>query len=236
MHLFANGCSFTWGGGIVEEELGQSSAMLDPPSFHSVFRYKKVWPFELHRITKSESLTNLSIGCGSNDRIVRTTLSHFIGKMNEGVDPSSHIAVIQWTEPSRFELYDPETNTWMLIKSGVVIPNVDQRRYDHLQERIAEHDATHQQNLFNSMVNISGFFDRWGIRYLFTSISPISFNDSDMMAYARDRMNWFGGIDSSLTTITTDPVLRYKSTHPNPAGHARIADLLYDQIKSLGWI
>lgn len=78
MKLFANGCSFTWGGGILEEEHQQFFSILDQPKHLIELRERSVWPYFLSEKLKADMCVNYAMGCGSNDRIVRTTLDFFI--------------------------------------------------------------------------------------------------------------------------------------------------------------
>jgi hypothetical protein len=87
--LFVNGCSFTAGNGEVHTADGSLAPPLD-----------YVWA---NQIPEVESVTNLAISGGSNDRILRTTMEYF----NSLVSCTGYVAVIQWTSPLRFERYIP---------------------------------------------------------------------------------------------------------------------------------
>lgn len=191
MRLFTNGCSFTWGGGILEEGYGLHNTYCSTLAEHVELRSSLVWPAYLGKLIGCE-VTNLSIGCGSNQRIVRTTLGHFTSMIAQGETVNDHIAVIQWTEPSRYELYDASIGDWLLIKTDIVIPDVPSSRYADLQMRLAEHDSNHLTSLFADMVCLSSFFDQWNIKYLFTSFLPICCG-SDRDSYCLDHINWATG-------------------------------------------
>lgn len=237
MKLFANGCSFTWGGGILEEERGLSGTLSGPiDDVHVRFRESSVWPARLDELLGNTGHINLGMGCGSNSRIVRTTLDYFISKQCNGDDISDHIAVIQWTDPSRYEIYDTDLRSWLLIKSDVVIPYVDSYRYDNLQMRLAEDQINYNNDMFNCMVCLSGFFDRWGIRYMFTSMMPMPFDQPYQHRYCADKMNWFMDAPSrNLGTVIPEQRFKYGSGHPNLNGHARIAEVMHEQMRNLGW-
>jgi hypothetical protein len=176
------------------------------------------------------------MGCGSNSRIVRTTLDYFITKQCDGEDLSDHVAVIQWTEPSRYELYDRDAKSWLLIKSDVVLPYVDSYRYDHLQMRLAEDQTNFSNDMFNHMVCLSSFFDRWSIRYMFTSMLPMPFDQPYQHRYCADNMKWFMCDPArNLGTAIPNQQFKYDSGHPNLEGHSRIAKLMHEQMKASGW-
>lgn len=234
MRLFANGCSFTWGGGILEEGYGLQGTFASISEEHINLRSSLVWPAHLGKLLGCE-VTNLSMGCGSNARIVRTTLDHFTAMISAGQDISDHVAVIQWTEPSRYEVFDADVGDWLLIKTDVVIPEVPNDRYVDLQMRLAEHDNNHSTDLFVNMICLASFFDRWGIRYLFTSFLPISLSDG-RGSYCIDHINWTAGHPARGMMETVPSDLRYGSGHPTPEGHRCIAEAMRDRMIELGWI
>lgn len=91
MILYTNGCSWTWGHG---EQANLSSREK---------RESMLWPHFLGEKLQAEKVVNNSTGCGSNQRIVRTTFEWL-----RTLDPNDYkkvVAVIQFTEMSRFEFY-----------------------------------------------------------------------------------------------------------------------------------
>lgn len=115
--LFTNGCSWTWGGGLDEYWQTEND------------RLELVWPHHLGNLLGITDIVNLSIGSGSNQRILRTTLNWLLSKTPEEL--KNTIAVIQWTELSRYEYYVPKRNDpieniedrWVLNKiDSVVVP------------------------------------------------------------------------------------------------------------------
>lgn len=238
MKLFTNGCSFTWGGGILEEEFGLTgtlSGQIDEQ--HRKFRECSVWPYKLHQLLKSDNLVNLSIGCGSNSRIVRSTIDYFIALQSQNHDISDHIAVIQWTEPSRFEIYHADAASWLLIKTDVVIPEVDHKHYRDFQMRLLDDQRNHLNSLFNSMMCLSHFFDKWNIKYLFTGLLQLETNTDYQYNYCVENMNWFMGHPSfTICSSIPEEEFRYSSGHPNIAGHERIANSIYMYMKNTGCI
>ncbi len=235
MRLFANGCSFTWGGGILEEGYGLPTSLSDSSTEEARLRQSLVWPARLGELLGCEVI-NLSIGCGSNSRIVRTTLDHFTPIITKGERVDDHLAIIQWTEPSRYELYDSSAKEWLLIKTDVIIPEVPTSRYFDLQMRLTEDDINHHNDLFSNMICLSSFFDRWGIRYLFTGFLPIPFDD-DRYSYCVGHMNWATGHPGkTMMDLLPYGEMRYRSHHPTPEGHKLIAEEMHNRISELGWI
>jgi len=96
--LFVNGCSFTAGNGDVHTADGKLAPPLD-----------YVWA---NQLPEFDSVTNLAIRGGSNDRILRTTMEYFgewspQGRSHNAQNNIDYVAVIQWTSPLRFERYIP---------------------------------------------------------------------------------------------------------------------------------
>lgn len=236
MRLFANGCSFTWGGHILEEERGLQVTWKIPHDHeHSRFRESVVWPARLHAMLGSDGMVNLGMGCGSNQRIVRTTIEYFTTRLSRGEDVTDYIAVIQWTEPSRYELFDPDTKSWLRVKSDVVLPEVPNDRYDDLQMRLTEDPINHMSDMFRDTVCLAGFFDRCGIRYIFTSMLPVRFADAYQNWYCQNHMTWFGGSPQhGICGTIGDKSYTYASGHPNLKGHQKIAADMRTYMENIG--
>lgn len=117
--LFTNGCSWTWGGALEEYWVTEEE------------RFKLVWPHHLGELMGVDNVVNLSLACGSNQRILRTTLDWLLSKSPEELKDT--IAVIQWTELSRYEYYVMKDNNpienighrWLLNKIDSVSTSWD---------------------------------------------------------------------------------------------------------------
>ena len=111
MKLITNGCSFTYGAEILLVELGYDEtdiSVAQDPGYHKNYRESRTYTHHLHNKLKTTEYENLAMGGSSNKRIIRTTLEYFMPKINQGIDLSDHIAVIQWSEPFREEIYHPK--------------------------------------------------------------------------------------------------------------------------------
>ena len=87
--IFANGCSWTWGGAL---------------DYNDHDRFQKItWPAHLKKLFRYENVVNKAMGCGSNQRIVRTTFDWVTSQPKEILENT--IAVIQWSDPFRYEYY-----------------------------------------------------------------------------------------------------------------------------------
>lgn len=226
MKLFTNGCSFTWGGGILEEERGLKDTLVGTVSENDTrYRLEAVWTFQLHKLLNTDEVVNYGIGCGSNARIVRTTIDFFVERINAGEDVSNWTAIIQWTEPSRYEVFNSKTNSYDLIKFDVVLPRPDKHRFEYLQRRFFEDEKLFDDEWHTHMVALSSFFDKWNIKYLFSSMGPMNVRND----FYSKTMCWLGETPETSMLIDIDD-LRYDSGHPNLLGHKYIAQRIFNRL------
>lgn len=227
MILLANGCSWTYGGGldidITREELDQIT-----------------WPKHLSDLLQANSFVNLSDGCGSNQRIFRTTLDYLLNNQhNEDI-----VAVIQFTEESRFEYYYPlDINNnyeninerWMKAKAFNLTPEIVDRFDKHFslsQERLTYHNSD-IQNVYTYIEHceaLSNLFNKHNIKYYFWDFSdyPNRLPD-EYKNYILSNYNWINhktdGWHWDYETISEE------DNHPSATGHKQIADIIYNYIK-----
>jgi hypothetical protein len=235
--LLTNGCSWTWGGGI-------DNYMSDED------RIKNVWPHHLMNLLECDNNVNLSMGCGSNQRIVRTTLDWILKQDRETLDNT--IAVIQWSEPSRYEYYSKSTvpeqhnnwdwenhdNDWALIKAGCCIyPPGDRNHVIHKEEF---HQSQLRYNTYSDIEGLYSFitqftalatiFEKYNIEYYYWNALgvPVKYFPDSMKDYAFG-FNW---ININHNDWYYDRVSK-EDNHPNEHGHKRIAHYIFKEIQSL---
>ena len=108
--LFANGCSWTYGGGL--DRPGTTERI---KNLHD----NVVWPAHLKRKMNFDQCINLSAGCGSNQRICRTTFDWLAKQDKETLENTT--AVIQWTGVTRFEYYvSPKGGSDLQVEPGLM--------------------------------------------------------------------------------------------------------------------
>lgn len=94
--LLVNGCSWTFGGG------------LDTPDTKEVITNLHdniVWPAHVKKLMNFDTQVNLAEGCGSNQRICRTTFDWVMQQDEETLKNTT--AIIQWSHEDRYEYYVP---------------------------------------------------------------------------------------------------------------------------------
>jgi len=164
--LLANGCSWTAGGGL--------------DNIHNPYKLESIlWPFQLTRLLEYGNHVNLSVGCGSNQRIVRTTTNWLLKQDSETL--RNTIAVIQWTELSRYEYYHPTSDNvyediernWAKVKTGIVISPADPlNHYDFTVERSQRRYElyTDIEGLYTHLTHLEtlhSLFNQFGVKYYY---------------------------------------------------------------------
>ncbi len=233
MKLFTNGCSFTWGSEIYREFVD----IKDPynpwksyPGFitdeQDTYRKENIWSHHLHKYLNTISYTNLAENAGSNQRIVRTTLDFFTNLLQTNELVNDYVAVIQWTEPSRFEVFDSELNSYINITNANIKYNVkDDYRRKVLTYRLLEDPKNFEQDWFNQMVCLSSFFTLHNLKYLFATM-----DERDLTFKYSETFNWLG--DNKFDRqILNSHNFRYPLKHPDLQGHRIIAKRVYNRLQ-----
>ena len=94
--LFVNGCSWTYGGGLDEPGTKENITNL-----HN----NVVWSAHVRDLLKFDTCVNLAEGCGSNQRICRTTFD-WVNQQDEEILKNTTV-IIQWSHEDRYEYYVP---------------------------------------------------------------------------------------------------------------------------------
>lgn len=225
MILFTNGCSWTYGGGLC----------LDHPVLTEK-RLANVWPHHLGNKLGAEKVINLSAGCGSNQRTIRTTYNWILSQPIEVLADTT--AIIQITEPSRYELHIPrfegDTDGWIKCKIGVV--TADEHRKDlndyhwnYNNTRLSlYHELENVYSVLSCCETLSSLFKRFNIRYYFWGAEFFNYKESyvpkDISEYFEKSFNWITKESWQYDRIgPTDQ-------HPSFEGHKQIAQLMFNNI------
>ena len=241
MKLFANGCSFTWGGAIYPDLHDDKGELLDYANTTELNqqRLATVWPSKLGKLIDATETVNMGMGCGSNDRIVRTTMDYFAHLLEQGQELSDWLAVIQWTQAHRYEYWDDETNTWaMVIPNGISFGKrvkwsyTESKEYERNITYSYLNDTSFSQKYFTQVVGLASFFDQHKIKYRFMnlSIDHISGLNTAQVNYLTKNIKWVG--DNVYITINNMFKDAHESKHPTVVGHDQIASNLFRYIKN----
>ena len=232
MILFTNGCSWTHFSTlnfVIPDEQERRVA---------------VWPYRLGNFLQAKDIINLADGCGSNQRIVRTTYNWLRSQTPENLAQTT--AVIQLTEWSRFELYSPLSNEknedmpgqWVKCKVGIV--NEDSFNPAHWDEKemreIADMRLSQTHHIEDVYRNIGylfalkGMFEAYGVKkwYLWHQGGPNGWNEIPMM-HKTELASKFNILD--LNDHWSYEKLSKLDSHPSMGGHITIARNIYDLIR-----
>lgn len=231
MILFTNGCSWTWGGGLGLDE-----------SSHDELRYSLVWPHHLGKLVDAEKTYNLALGCGSNQRIVRTTFDWILSQPIENLQKT--FAVIQLTELSRYEFYYPLDyddhyenieDRWVRCKVNCILNRHDTNetakvKYNDLRlSTFTEIEGMYR--LVGELLALDNLFKRYNIPYYFWSYDPNLLKPfpKEVHDFCRDNFNWLNSTDTGVWQYERVSEL---DDHPNRNGHIQIANILSNYIKN----
>jgi hypothetical protein len=229
--LLANGCSWTAGGG------------LDRVYAHPLTLERKLWPHHLKNIMQYDECHNISKGCGSNQRIVRTTFNWLLNETKERL--KNTVAVIQWTEMSRYEYYHPTSDdpyediprNWAMVKAGLLISPADplnyldstlersQRRYETLTE--IEMLYNHLQEL----ETLHSLFNEFGVKYYYWNFNiAYSLINHRVAEFIRKRYNW---LEHEGKHIWQYERIGDHDPHPSENGHKQLANYIHEAINRI---
>jgi len=238
MKLFTNGCSFTWGGAIFPSLWDEHGNNLDweNPSEVNQQRICSVWPHHLSQHLNVEHV-NLSMGSGSNERIVRTTLDYFTNLISNGQYKHEWIAIIQWTQSPRFEFWDEIAQCWaMCLPTGSTTSVETEYEHQQYNDRFQNtyyrfcNDKTYSQKYFQQVMAVSCFFDKHNIKYWFSNLDKTVFSqlEPSQQQYLNTYVNWIDTAKHNFESLFVD---KTPSNHPSLIGHQQIANNIYNIIK-----
>lgn len=224
MILYTNGCSWTYGG------------ELEPYFVDNNQRQQLVWPYHLGKKLKAEKIVNLSWGCGSNQRIFRTTLDWI--KNQEKQNLENVFAVIQLTDSSRYEFNFPDWNgipdSWARCKVGHVsnLPaGWTDQEYDYYSDlndrRLAT--FTDEEGFYNTATlceALDNVFKKHRIKYyLWFAFGQFNYMEDSYKNYFLSNFP-FLNVQDQWKYEKFD----HQSGHPTLLGHQQIAEQIFNDI------
>jgi hypothetical protein len=228
--LLANGCSWTAGGGL-------------DLKIHHVELERKLWPHQLKVLLGYDGCHNIATGCGSNQRIVRTTFNWMQDKSKELLENT--LAVIQWTELSRYEYYHPTSDNtyedlpknWAMVKAGVVISHADPLH--NLEETLQRSQRRYEmwteiEMLYNHLTELEtlhSLFNHYGVKYYFWNFTtPYFLIDHPVAKFMLDRYSW---LETDGRHTWDYERIGDHDPHPNENGHMQIAQHIQKAINRI---
>jgi hypothetical protein len=226
MIILANGCSWTWGGYLstVYPQLSERQADV------------ATWPYLLAEKLGADRVVNLSQGCASNDRILRTTFDWLRQQTDDVL--AETVIITQWTEASRWEFYWPRNSNdpwenlperWAMIKAGAsLIPDSHDRKLQkHTQTQTALHrDIQSVYTLLRSFWAMQQLSAQFKVPAWAWQIGPRFWQyPQEFRQNFRDSQRW----------LDCDQIWQYErfsdtDTHPSLQGHRDLSEIIHQAL------
>lgn len=228
MILLANGCSWTYGGGLNLDHPDQR-AELD----------QLTWPKHLSDMLGAERFVNLAEGCGSNQRIYRTTLDWILAQTKETLDNT--VAVIQITEGARYEYYNPSSlddtyenisSNWVRVKADIQIPQDQTFKLSQDRLKYQHTDIQAMYSFIGLCDSLSNLFNQFGIKHYFWSMA-ITPNDFPAVHrdYVFNNFPWLEWKEPNGYKYWEYERVSEEDCHPGILGHKQLAAYFYGEMK-----
>jgi hypothetical protein len=223
MIILANGCSMTYGSELADDEMGRCC--------DDDFRERSAWPSRLAERLGASSAVNLGAPSGSNDRILRTTVSWILGHLTAGTADELFVA-IGWSSTARREfLID---GRWVQIVPHHDDPDPKIQRFIDAYREAAWHEEECAVRFFTQINLLQSFLRERSIRYVFfDAIAPLQeaiarIGASDQLAASINRACYFGysDIDGCMADQVADVFPDNPRKHPSGEGHRYWAERL----------
>jgi lysophospholipase L1-like esterase len=231
--LYANGCSMTYGYELIDDP--ETHVCLD-----DTYRETHAWPSRLAAKLGCSRVINESIPGGSNDRILRTTISwvlNFLATEGE-VERRRLLVVVGWSDPMRREYFID--GAWKQAIPYHDYPNEPSfNRLNIAYREAAWNDHESACRFATQLLALQAFLQRHGIRFLFfdalKSCQEIFAAARDEVAHVRavDPRTYFNFAHSagSMASILSWATPNWKGRHPAEDGHEYWAALLADHLQ-----
>lgn len=228
MILFTNGCSWSQGSGLKLDNVEQETQRLN-----------SVWPGQLGKLLEAEYTVNLSMGCGSNSRILRTTFDWISKQTPE--DLAKTIAVIQWSDYSRYEYYVPNKfvdryenlpDHWVRAKAGHVISYFEddlKKVFERMESRLSTY--TDIEAIYTHIAHcdaLGALFKTYNIKYYYWHFGNLVHEFPKQFSnYLLTNHKW---LDDGIASWKYDRI-SVLDAHPSLTGHKQLAEIIYNKIK-----
>jgi len=272
-HLVTNGCSWTAGNELecdpkmddIIKQLGLVKSSPNNPldlslkdsagnyatsmdKFYDHFN----WAGVLKEKLGAEQLTNLSVGAGSNARILRTTTDYVMQLSKD--QRAETLVVVGWTTSERDEFYIGEGwQRWNATQPFSMTVDRLTMNDDTLIDKITKIQEDFILYIYNDYASVSKYFqqiyllsnllENLNIKYLFFNALPAFWEKGthafnvDVKTEFKEKIDWQNSHNNFLSTTKSMynfinyrnyPVAPY--LHPLSLGHADWADCLYKEL------
>lgn len=235
--LYTNGCSWTWGGALKDSN-GNVFGVHKDSSVETweeaKERLTKLWPHHLGEMLGVENTYNLSLGCGSNQRIFRTTFEWLHKQDKE--DLQNTVAVIQLTEPSRFEFYygddkNYQSDLWAGCNVNSIVNYQRQiNKKEYLNCRLQQY--TWHEGFYDTLscvISLISLFKEFKLKeyYFWSHIPNILPKIEKVITVPTLYLSEYDNV-GEVEDVNGNTFWDY---HPSETGHTEIAKQIYEKIK-----
>jgi hypothetical protein len=201
-------------------------------SYHQVLSQDVQWPHLLSNKLNIPNLVNYAIGCGSNSRIIRTTLEF----LSSHDDLENTLVIIQLSDSFRFEFISKKGYEWVQCNNNACVPSCEEgyeliaNKLKHYNKQVEfleyfQHVMTLEYMLKMSKVK-KYFIINWTAEHEFDQIAL------DKIDFLNKSISWIKKLDSKGSSIFKTNYEPFKTDpHPNENGHQQIANWVLDLIK-----
>lgn len=217
--LITNGCSFTAAEHLY---LLNKGAERIPPAEGMDHETGMSWSQYLGKRMEMPVM-NLAMGCGSNARILRTTIDYL-----EQRGKATQFVCIQWTFPMRFEFYEPIEEHWAAINDNTYVVRGGKRtmreaeKYAHWKRHFYTPEQSSYELLGHQLALKSYLNDR-DIPFLYWYPN---------YWYKHAKEEWHPlSVEMTNFIELRDSARDLDGIHPNIDEHERIASVLYETIR-----
>ena len=209
------GCSFTYGTELLDRE-------------------KTAWPYLLASVLNTTVL-NQAQGGASNDYIFRTAIE-------QTVHTTYDLVVIQWSEPSRMEVWHKDQPISVTANSNwAKIGNLSwmQDYYKH-----SYNDLFRYRTWYTHVIALQEYFKNKQQKYLFCNLAGLQGYYEDEDGYYNQLAHLWDNIDEQYYVgWPIDGLLEFQGDcpkgpggHPLELGHERISNKIYEHIGNISWV
>lgn len=215
MSILAIGCSFTAG------------AELSNPA-------ESAWPSLIGQLN-NRTVKNLGAGGASNDRTFRLAIE-------ETAQQRFDLVLVQWTEPSRMEIWNSRTRRPMDVNVGKL--HSQQFGLDWLETYYQNHyDDLHAHKKWVAQIlSLQGYLKSIDQPYVMVSLNGLDqrlyTGAWNSVQYLWDNVDttYYPGWPFEGITMWQGDCPRAVGGHPLELGHKRIAEKINEHIRNLGWL
>jgi hypothetical protein len=215
MSILAVGCSFTAG------------AELDNPA-------EFAWPHLLGKMHNQE-VKNLGVGGASNDRIFRLVIE-------ETSQQKFDLVIIQWSEPSRMEIWNDRTRKLNDVNVGKLHSQMFGLEWLETYYRYHYSDFHAHKKWAMQILSLQGYLKSIDQPYIMISLSGLDQQLYDgawnSIKYLWDKVdtNYYVGWPFEGLYMWQGNCPRAAGGHPLELGHKRMAEKINEHIRNIGWL